>query len=132
MEDGALQATTNFELRQSPLLGSGCVKESPAEHVRRFISERGRFVEKEGGRGQAQAGSWQSFFERAETHYLSISGMPFQDAWTIDVKRLQGCCIHVVSPHKQLVPFCAFYLTSTSGERLHQKGKLSSQVPYVS
>ena len=132
MEDGTLQATTNFEFRQSPLLGSGCVKESPAEHVRRFISQRGRFVEKKGGRGKAQPGSWQSFFERAETHYLSISGMPFQDAWTVDLRRLQGCCIHVVTRYKELVPFCVFYLTSTSGERLHQKGKVRSQVTYVS
>ncbi len=132
MEDGRLQATTNFERGQSPLAGSGFVKESPAEHVRRFIYERARFVEGETQEGQVKRGSWESFFNRARTHYLSISGMPFQDVWTVDLERLQGCCIHVVTRHEQLIPFCAFYLTSASGERLHYEAKVSSQVAYVS
>ena len=117
MEDGKLLSTTSFELRQSCVMGSGCLKESPAQHFRRFISQRGRFVERELER--TEPGSWLSFFERAETHYLSISGMHFQDVWTVDLKRLEGCCIHVVTPNKRLVPFCAFYLTSVNGERLH-------------
>ena len=122
-EDGKLLATTDFKLPQSIVMGSGCVKESPAEHVRRFVSQRGRFIETEPACDGARPGSWQSFFERAKTHYLSISGMPFQDAWTIDLERLQGCCIHVVTPYKQLVPFCAFYLTNTRGERLLFKNR---------
>jgi len=132
MEDGRLQSTTNFERRQSPLAGSGFVKESPAEHVRRFIHERAKFVESDAQEGENNPGSWESFFNRARTHYLSISGMPFQDVWTVDLERLQGCCIHVVTQYKKLIPFCAFYLSSASGERLYYEGKVSSQVAYVS
>ena len=117
-EEGKLQATTNFQSRQSPVLGSGCLKESPAEHVRRFISQRLKFVNGGNQERPAQPSFWQSFFRRAETHFLSISGMPFQDAWTVDLERLQGCCIQVVTPNKKLIPFCAFYLTSVGGERL--------------
>ncbi|HBE44461.1 MAG TPA: radical SAM protein [Deltaproteobacteria bacterium] len=51
-------------------------------------------------------------------HSLTISGMPFQDVWNIDLERLAGCCIHVVTDER-LVPFCAYYLTSISGKRLY-------------
>lgn len=118
MEDGRLLATTDFEFQQSIVMGSGCLKESPSEHVRRAISERLRFTE-EKPTSETEPGTWQGFFKRARTHYLSISGMPFQDAWTVDLERLQGCCIHVVTPNKELVPFCAFYLTNLKGERLY-------------
>ena len=118
MEEGRLLATTKFEHRVSPIVGAGYVhpKESPAEHVRRFIRERARFIEP----GQFGAIPGQSFFERAKTHYLSISGMPFQDVWNVDLQRLQGCCIHVVTQDGRLIPFCSFYLTSSKGERLHR------------
>jgi len=131
-EDGRLQATTVFERRQTS--GARCsdvtggTRESPSEHVRRFISQRGRFVEAQSRQCECKRNSWQSFFERAQTHYLSISGMPFQDVWTIDLERLQGCCIHVVTSDKRLVPFCAFYLTSTTGKRLHQNSRSMSYV----
>lgn len=49
---------------------------------------------------------------------LTISGMPFQDVWTIDLERLKGCCIFVATVQGKLVPFCAYYLTSTEGRRL--------------
>jgi hypothetical protein len=118
MEDGKLLATTKFKRRETPVTGAGYIKESPAEHVRRFVYQRGRFVE--ANHDRAMPGSWQSFFQRAKTHYLSISGMPFQDAWNFDLERVEGCCVHVVTPDKRLIPFCAFYLTSLSGERLYK------------
>jgi 7,8-dihydro-6-hydroxymethylpterin dimethyltransferase len=52
------------------------------------------------------------------TRTLTISGMPFQDAWNIDLQRLSGCCIYVAT-EERLVPFCAYYLTSASGRRLY-------------
>jgi len=44
--------------------------------------------------------------------------MAFQDAWNIDLERLQRCCIHVVTTGLKLIPFCAYYLTSSTGQRL--------------
>lgn len=57
--------------------------------------------------------------ERVRTHALCISGMAFQDAWNIDLERLRRCCIHVASETHGLVPFCAWYLTDTSGRTLY-------------
>lgn len=65
------------------------------------------------------------FIARAATHTLAVSAMAFQDAWTLDLERLKGCCIHVVSPDGRLVPFCAYNLTSTEGETLY-RGKANA------
>lgn len=59
-------------------------------------------------------------FLAARGHPLSISGMAFQDAWTLDLERLRECFIHVVSPDRRIVPFCAYNLTSLSGESLYR------------
>lgn len=60
------------------------------------------------------------FLRRARTHTFSISGMAFQDAWNLDLERLQGCCIHVVSPEGKIIPFCAYNLTSNTGFTLYR------------
>jgi 7,8-dihydro-6-hydroxymethylpterin dimethyltransferase len=60
------------------------------------------------------------FLARARTHTFSISAMAFQDVWNLDLERLKGCCIHVVSPEGKLVPFCAYNLTSSMGKRLYR------------
>jgi uncharacterized radical SAM superfamily Fe-S cluster-containing enzyme len=65
--------------------------------------------------------SLDAFLEDAK-QMITISGMAFQDAWTLDLDRLHYCHIHVVSPSGDLVPFCAYNLTSKSGETLHRLG----------
>lgn len=55
-----------------------------------------------------------------QAHSLTISGMPFQDVWNINLERLEGCCIHVATDGS-LVPFCAYYLTSIKGKRLYHR-----------
>ncbi|HET6413081.1 MAG TPA: radical SAM protein [Anaeromyxobacter sp.] len=52
-----------------------------------------------------------------------ISGMAFQDAWTIDLARLRECFIHVAGPGGRVIPFCAYNLTSASGQPLHRRGE---------
>ncbi|MBI5784426.1 MAG: radical SAM protein [Rhodocyclales bacterium] len=54
-------------------------------------------------------------------HSFSISGMAFQDAWNLDLERLRECFIHVVSPDRRVIPFCAYNLTSASGEPLYRR-----------
>ncbi len=61
------------------------------------------------------------FLARARTHTFSISAMAFQDVWTLDLERLRGCCIHVVSPEGGLIPFCAYNLSSTLGKTLYRQ-----------
>ncbi|NLW80123.1 MAG: radical SAM protein [Desulfovibrionales bacterium] len=60
------------------------------------------------------------FLARARTHTFTISAMAFQDAWSLNLDRLQGCCIHVAQPNGRLVPFCAFNLTSRHGRSLYR------------
>jgi hypothetical protein len=64
------------------------------------------------------------FLHRARTHTFSISGMAFQDCWTLNLERLQGCCIHVAQPDGRLIPFCGFNLTARDGSPLHRPTRL--------
>lgn len=128
-DKGKLQATTRFHPDNSTLIENKAnskqsqTKESPTAHVRRFITEKSRFIEPLTQQCSCKTtnGPFHNIFERIQTHYLSISGMPFMDAWTIDLERLKGCCIHVISTDKRLIPFCSYYLTDSQGKSLHRK-----------
>lgn len=65
-------------------------------------------------------GGWDDFLRRARTHAFSVSGMAFQDAWTLDLARLRDCCIHTVSPDGRIIPFCAYNLTNYEGQALYR------------
>ena len=65
-------------------------------------------------------GEWDTFLARARTYIFSISGMAFQDAWTVDLARLRDCCIITVAADGRLVPFCAYNLTSQHGKALYR------------
>lgn len=72
---------------------------------------------------QPNLGEWDTFLKRARTHTFCISGMAFQDAWTLDLDRLRDCYIHVVSGADtdcRLVPFCAYNLTDRHGRALYR------------
>jgi uncharacterized radical SAM superfamily Fe-S cluster-containing enzyme len=57
--------------------------------------------------------------QRLRNYTLSITGMHFQDVWSIDLQRLKGCCVHVTTPEQARIPLCAYYLTSVDGRRLY-------------
>jgi uncharacterized radical SAM superfamily Fe-S cluster-containing enzyme len=65
-------------------------------------------------------GGWDVFLERKRTHSFFISGMAFQDAWTLDLERLRDCCIHIARRDGRLVPFCAYNLTDRQGRSLYR------------
>ncbi len=124
-QDDCLKSTTHFNPSESSrancrdVAGSHNVQSSPSEHVRKFITEKSRYIETDQKLCDCQRKSrLETLLSRAQTHYLSISGMPFQDVWNIDLERLRGCCVHVASRDGKLVPFCAYYLTSADGHRL--------------
>ena len=52
---------------------------------------------------------------------LSLSGMAFQDAWTLDLDRLRQCHIHVARSDGRVIPFCAYNLTDASGRSLYRE-----------
>ena len=61
-----------------------------------------------------------AFLRRLREYTLSVTGMGFQDVWNVDLARLRGCCVHVVTPDGNLTPLCAFHLTDAKGGHLYQ------------
>jgi 7,8-dihydro-6-hydroxymethylpterin dimethyltransferase len=64
--------------------------------------------------------SLDDFIARARTHTFSISAMAFQDVWSVDLERVRDCCIHVMTPSRHLIPFCAYNLTDVQGHTLYR------------
>jgi hypothetical protein len=126
MEDGTLQART--KIAQESVSGFGYKKDPPAVTARGFINRRWRLGDEEVEQTEKGCGqclgqnqdAWLRFRKREGTYYMTITGMPFQDVWTLDLQRLKRCCVHVVTVSKQLIPLCAFYVTSITGKRLYQ------------
>lgn len=56
--------------------------------------------------------------ERFLPRMLAITITGFMDADTVDVARLDKCCINVPTADGQLVPFCGYNLTNRKGEYL--------------
>jgi len=61
------------------------------------------------------------FLQEVATRTFTISAMAFQDADNLDMERLKGCCISVISPDGKLIPFCAYNLTSRDGRSLYRR-----------
>jgi 7,8-dihydro-6-hydroxymethylpterin dimethyltransferase len=64
--------------------------------------------------------TWDNLIQQMQTQTFCVSGMAFQDAWTLDLERLRDCCIHTVSPDGRLIPFCAYNLTDRHGRALYR------------
>ncbi len=110
---GKLQAMSN--LARGRVTGWGSYTEPPPEESsRRFMSRHWRLNE-----SCCQSRDAGDFYSRLLNYYLTITCMPFQDVWSMDIDRLRGCCGHVVTPGRQIIPFCAYYLTNSSGQRLY-------------
>ncbi len=99
-----------------PSAAEGAVK------ARRFVAQHWsrRAAESTPASAGPGLGGWDELLERAKTHAFCISGMAFQDAWTLDLERLRDCCIHTVAPDGRIVPFCAYNLTSREGRSLYR------------
>lgn len=66
------------------------------------------------------ADAFTKFLERrAADRRFTVSCMAFQDALSLDLDRLRGCCIHVARPDGRIVPFCAQNMTSFEGVALY-------------
>ncbi len=69
------------------------------------------------------------FLREAAFRTFTISAMAFQDAENLDLERLKGCCISVISPDGLLVPFCAYNLTGRDGRSLYRRGGTAKASP---
>ncbi|WFD12069.1 radical SAM (seleno)protein TrsS [Tepidibacter hydrothermalis] len=75
-------------------------------------------------KSKSEDGKYKSFDNLAKkirNNFFSISAMAFQDVWNLDIQRLMDCCIHVVSNEGNLIPFCAYNLTSKDGKNLYRE-----------
>ena len=59
------------------------------------------------------------FLRELASRSFTVSAMAFQDAENLDLERLRGCCISVISADGRLIPFCACNLTSREGRNLY-------------
>jgi 7,8-dihydro-6-hydroxymethylpterin dimethyltransferase len=60
------------------------------------------------------------FLENHRSNTFAVSAMAFQDSWSLDLERVQECCIHVAAPDGRMVPFCLYNLTSSEGLPLYR------------
>lgn len=105
-EPGPLRAAEGARLAKSavarqwasaPTLSTAPTTTPPRDDFERFLAQRG-------------AGK-----------RFSISCMAFQDAWTLELERVRGCCIHTQASDGRLVPFCLYNLTATDGTTLYRE-----------
>lgn len=61
-----------------------------------------------------------TFLQDVATRCFTVSAMAFQDVENLDLERLKGCCISVISTDDMLVPFCAYNLTSREGGKIYR------------
>ena len=94
-------------------------RQPPWESARSFMALHWQLPEEDHLMVKKQRSPLDKVCREVATQGLAISCMPFQDAWTVDLERLSRCCLHVVTPDLSIVPFCAFYMTSVNGRRLH-------------
>lgn len=118
--------TEQGELKRLSSSGCGCTAqraEAGADKAKAFVRRqwRGQDASNPAVGELRPLDDLDRFIARAVTHTLAVSSMAFQDAWTLDLERLRGCCIHEVSPDGRLIPFCAYNLTSASGETLYRR-----------
>ena len=61
------------------------------------------------------------FLQQTVENTFTLSGMVFQDAWNLDLERLQRCYICEVDSAYGMVPFCAYNLTNVDGKALYRR-----------
>src|SRR5271165_584910 len=115
------RANREHELRPKPARQSPTLPTRPSAEVareRRYVAGQWTRHDRDAP-SVAGLESFDSFLAGRE-RTLGLSGMAFQDAWTLDLDRLRQCHIHVVAPDRRVIPFCAYNLTSRDGKPLYR------------
>jgi uncharacterized radical SAM superfamily Fe-S cluster-containing enzyme len=113
------------------LAGGGCCDTAAPEQTALPAEEGARqsmaFVARQWGPARAapEPAAIRDDFDRflaaaASRPKISVSAMAFMDAWTLDLERARGCCIHVAAPDGRLIPFCLYNLTAADGTALYR------------
>jgi len=119
LKEGRLQALTRRYTNVLPTTWGGHFR-TPWESARSFMNLHWQVAKPNPAQPNTGCNCEHEPYHEVATKGLTISCMPFQDVWTIDLERLQRCCGHVVTQDRHIVPFCAYYLTSINGRRLYK------------
>ncbi|MEM0111592.1 MAG: radical SAM protein [Candidatus Parvarchaeota archaeon] len=121
-EDGRLLPLTDFpsEGELQELIESRKSEQLWPKHARGVIKDYWKPSENCACSCKFYTGDFGELVECLQEYYLSISGMPFQDVWNIDVNRSRKCCVHIVAPGNKIIPFCTFNITSVDGKTLYR------------
>jgi len=111
--------------RLAPVSGGGCCDGEPLtadEGARRAMgSVAGQWAAATLPGGGHPRDDFERFLARQGPQTrLALSCMAFQDAWTLDLERVRGCCIHTLAPDGRLIPFCLYNLTASNGDPLYR------------
>lgn len=96
---------------------SSCCDDNAHLKNRNFVSRRWkRSADNEIYKADDDYRDMGTFLKRVKSHGFTISAMAFQDAYTLDIERLQLCSLHVINRHDAhksdgIIPFCANYIT---------------------
>jgi 7,8-dihydro-6-hydroxymethylpterin dimethyltransferase len=118
-DNGRLELVRSAKSCCSPKPGSAAQR-AIAATSRQWSRRSSQEAENADDREAATSDGLNRFLDEAD-RILCISGMLFQDAWSVDLERVRRCCVHVVTPDRGLVPFCLWNLTSESGQRLYPR-----------
>jgi uncharacterized radical SAM superfamily Fe-S cluster-containing enzyme len=72
------------------------------------------------GFSSRDAGDPDPLDDEMQSDIFTVSCMTFQDAWNIDLERVNGCCTAAAAPDGRLVPFCLYNLTGATGQKLYR------------
>ena len=61
-----------------------------------------------------------AFLNKIRENCFTLTGMPFQDAMTLDAERLRRCRVQYLAEDGRLIPFCAYNLTDMGGNCLYR------------
>ena len=126
MPDGELKAWRQPETQ-------GCCRSQASDgalRAREFVAKKWAApsvgcaeTKDESGCCEMNTESLDLFLDRVERYSFCLSGMAFQDAWTVDLERLRECFIHVVAGDDRIIPFCAYNLTDCNGKSLYRPNR---------
>lgn len=115
LPDGGLRALTGH----AP--GGCCTTEESVNHgTGRAVSFVTRLWAAPAQGPETDQESLDAFLENHRTNTFAVSAMAFQDAWNLDLERVQECCIHVAAPDGRMIPFCLYNLTAADGTSLYR------------
>lgn len=101
--------------------GCGCGAVMPSQ-AREYVASRWGGAPDEGAdAAMTDTSSLDDFLRRTRDNSFSVSGMLFQDAYTLDLERLRRCYICEADAERGMVPFCAYNLTDKDGRALYRR-----------